>query len=75
MKVGVITRKAQVTIPAEVRRRLGLQEGMKVRIRERAGKIVIEPLPSIFTLGGSGAGRVTPAEAKRMLDRMREEDL
>ena len=75
MRKITITRKSQVTIPAEVRKKLGLEEGMRVTIRQEGGRVVIEPLPSILSLGGSGAGKVAPGEMKRMLDKLREEDL
>jgi AbrB family looped-hinge helix DNA binding protein len=44
---GVITRKGQVTIPAEIRRSLGLKEGDRVSFTQDNGHITIEPLGSV----------------------------
>lgn len=75
MKKIAITRKSQVTIPVEIRKKLGLEEGMRVTVWEEKGKVVMKPLPSILSLAGSGAGKVAPREMKKMLDKLREEDL
>jgi len=69
-----VTRKGQITIPVELRRKFGIEERAKVEIVEEEGVIVIRKLPSIFDLAGSGAGKGNVEELKRMLDEMREED-
>ena len=48
---------------------------MRVAVWEEKGRVVMKPLPSILSLAGSGAGKVAPAEMKKMLDKLREEDL
>ena len=40
-KVGVITRKGQITIPAEIRNALDLKEGDRVEFRLEGGEITI----------------------------------
>jgi AbrB family looped-hinge helix DNA binding protein len=70
----VVTRKGQVTIPVKIRRKFGIEESSKVEIVEEDGKIVIKKQPSIFDLAGSGAGKASVDEVKRMLDEMRAED-
>ncbi len=70
----VVTRKGQVTIPVKLRRKFGIEESSKVEIVEEDGKIVIKKQPSIFDLAGSGAGKASVDEVKRMLDEMRAED-
>ena len=70
----VVTRKGQVTIPVKLRRKFGIEESSKVKIVEEDGKIVIKKHPSIFDLAGSGAGKASVEEVKRMLDEMRAED-
>ena len=70
----VVTRKGQVTIPVEIRRKFGIEVGAKVEIVEQDGMIVIRKRPSIFDLAGSGAGKGNTDELKRMLDQMRDED-
>jgi len=69
-----VTRKGQITIPVELRRKFGIMEGSKVEVVEEEGSIVIRKLQSIFDLAGSGAGKGDVEKLKRMLDQMREED-
>jgi len=69
-----VTRKGQITIPVELRRKFGIEEGAKVEVVEEEHGIVVRKLPSIFDLAGSGAGKGDVQELKRMLDGMREED-
>ena len=69
-----VTRKGQITIPVELRRKFGIEEGAKVEVVEEECGIVVGKLPSIFDLAGSGAGKGDVEELKRMLDEMREED-
>jgi hypothetical protein len=45
-----------------------------VEIVEEDGKIVIKKQPSIFDLAGSGAGKASVDEVKRMMDEMRAQD-
>ena len=70
----LVTRKGQITIPVEIRRKFGIMEGSKVEVAEEEGSIVIRKLQSIFDLAGSGAGKGDVEKLKRMLDQMREED-
>lgn len=69
-----VTRKGQVTIPIEIRRKYGIEVGSRVEVVEEGGKIVIVKLPSIFEMAGSGAGKANVEELKRMLDELRKED-
>ena len=43
----VITRKGQVTIPAEIRRSLGLKQGDRVEFIHENGKVRLEPIGSV----------------------------
>jgi AbrB family looped-hinge helix DNA binding protein len=70
----VVTRKGQVTIPVKIRRKFKIEENSKVEIVEEDGKIVIKKQPSIFDLAGSGVGKASVEEVKRMIDEMREQD-
>jgi AbrB family looped-hinge helix DNA binding protein len=69
-----VTRKGQITIPVELRRKFGIEEGSRVGVLEEGGVIVIRKALSIFDLAGSGAGKADVEVLKRMLDQMREED-
>jgi len=46
MATSTVTRKGQVTIPAEVRRRLGLRRGDRVAFLEEDDRIVLKPVES-----------------------------
>lgn len=69
-----VTRKGQVTIPVELRRKFHIEENSRVEIIEKNGEIVIRKCPSFYDLAGTGAGQVTVEELKKELDEMREED-
>jgi len=71
----LVTRKGQITIPIELRRKFGIEEGSRVEVVEEEGGLVIRKFQSIFDLAGSGAGKADVEELKRMLDQMREEDV
>ena len=71
---GVVTRKGQVTIPVDLRRKFHLEEKSRVQIFEKNGEIVIKKCPSFYDLAGTGAGEATVEELKKELDEMREED-
>ena len=69
-----VTRKGQVTIPVELRRKFHIDENSKVQIIEKNGEIVVRKCPSFYDLAGTGAGQATVEELKKELDEMREED-
>jgi AbrB family looped-hinge helix DNA binding protein len=71
---GVVTRKGQVTIPVDLRRKFHIEEKSRVQIIEKNGEIVIKKCPSFYDLAGTGAGEATVEELKKELDEMREED-
>lgn len=50
---STVTQKGQITIPADIRRELGLEPGEKVVIRKEAQGASIAPAPDFFSLGGS----------------------
>lgn len=69
-----VTRKGQITIPVELRRKFKIEEGSKVEVVEEGGKIVVRRHTSIFDLAGSSAGKGDVEDLKVLLDEMREED-
>jgi len=69
-----VTRKGQVTIPANYRKKYKIREGVKVVFKEERGKLVIEPVPRLEDLAGIDAGKISVAAAKKMLDKMRAQD-
>ena len=42
-----VKRKGQVTIPSELRLKLGIEEGAILEITERKGSIVLKPTPRL----------------------------
>ena len=73
MLEATITRKGQVTIPVTLRRKYGLQEGMKVEVTESDtwGVIVVKPVPSVKDWAGADTGKYSYSEAVQKLDRLR----
>lgn len=65
-----ITKKGQVTIPAEVRKALSLKPRDKVAFEIRGGEAVIKPVPSDLL---AGFGAVQPKERPEDFMRMRED--
>ena len=47
-----ITSQGQITIPASIRRSLGLNKYPKATVYLKNKKIIIEPIPDILTMGG-----------------------
>lgn len=48
-----ITSQGQISIPAPLRRKLGLDKTSKALVSEKEGKIVIEPIKDFLELKGS----------------------
>ena len=48
-----ITSQGQISIPAPLRRKLGLEKSKKALISEDNGKIVMEPVKDLLELAGS----------------------
>ena len=62
----LVTRKGQITIPVEIRRKFGIEEGSRVEVVEEEGMIVIRKRPSIFDLAGGGAGKGEDRKSTRL---------
>lgn len=48
-----ITSQGQISIPAPLRRKLGLNKTSKALVSEKEGRVVIEPIVDILDLKGS----------------------
>jgi len=68
-----VTRRGQTTLPMEHRRRLGIKEGDHLLIEETAQGLLVRRVPDLTDLAGADAKYGTIEEAKRMIERMREE--
>ncbi|MEM0235585.1 AbrB/MazE/SpoVT family DNA-binding domain-containing protein [Thermofilum sp.] len=70
-----VTRKGQTTIPAELRRKYNISEGSKLTVVDTDQGILMKPSLRTSDLAGSGSKYATPEEMKKLLDRIREEDI
>ena len=71
----VVTRKGQTTIPAKLRLKYHIEEGTRLEVLETDEGILFKPKKSTVDLAGSGAKYSTPEEMKRLLNKLREEDV
>lgn len=60
MGITTVTKKGQITIPADVRRALALKEHDKVVVKASGGKAIIEKAVSASDLKGSI--KISPAQ-------------
>lgn len=75
MKEVLVTRKGQTTIPAELRKKYGICEGTRSEVEDTDRGIPLRPSASTAELAGTGAKYATPQGMKRMLDKLRAEDV
>ncbi len=67
----MVTRKGQVTIPVEYRRKYGIREGSRLIVEEGAGLIILKPIPPLEDLAGVDAGKYDVRMMKEALDKVR----
>ncbi len=48
-----ITSQGQISIPIQIRRKLGLEKNKTAFVTEKDGKILVEPVKDFLDLGGS----------------------
>jgi AbrB family looped-hinge helix DNA binding protein len=70
----LVTRKGQITVPVSLRRKYGIEEGMKMIVEDSGSGIVLKVVPRIEDLAGIDAGKITVEKAFEILDKMRSED-
>ncbi len=68
----VVTRRGQTTIPTAVRKKLGIEEGTRLKVDVEGDKVIFTKVPSLFDLAGTS--KLTRQEAFRLLDEMRAEE-
>lgn len=61
---SAIDSAGRVVIPKDLRERLGLRRGRRVSIRERDGRIEIEPIPTPMSLVRQRGGSVAVPKEK-----------
>jgi AbrB family looped-hinge helix DNA binding protein len=70
-----VTRKGQTTIPAELRRKYNIIEGSRLTVVDTGQGILMKPSLRTSDLAGSGSKYATSKEMKKLLDKLREEDI
>ena len=73
MKEILVTRKGQVTIPIEYRRKHRIEVGARVLMEDTGDGLLLRPIPSLEDQAGVDVGKYDVKELKTLLDRMREE--
>ena len=71
-KEVVVTRRGQTTIPMEIRKKLGIKEGSRLRADAEGDRVILTKIPSVFELAGTS--KLTREEAFKLLEKMRAED-
>ena len=72
MTTVTVTRRGQTTIPVELRRKYGIEEGTSLEIEDTGRGILLKKAASTLDLIGTGRG--SQKEIFTRLDKMREED-
>jgi AbrB family looped-hinge helix DNA binding protein len=70
----LVTRKGQVTVPIELRRKYGIHKGMKVIFEDSSSGICIKVIPRFQDLIGADSEKADLQEMISKLDKMRSED-
>ena len=66
-----MTRKGQITIPAELRRKHGIREGTRMGVLDSERGLILRPIPRMEDLAGADAGKYSYEEMVEKLDRLR----
>ncbi len=66
-----VTRKGQITIPAELRRKHGIREGTRMEVLDSKRGLILRPIPRMEDLAGVDAGKYSYEEMVEKLDRLR----
>jgi len=72
-KEVIVTRKGQITIPVELRRKYDIKEGSLILVEDTSEGILLKPIPRFEDLAGVDKGKYDVKELKEMLDKVREE--
>ena len=73
MQIVSITRQGQVTIPASIRKTLGLNRYPKATVRLEDKKIIIEPIPDLLKLGGILKNKKIKGKSVKEIIKLEEE--
>lgn len=73
MSYSKITKKGQMTIPVEYRRKYNLKEGVVVAFEETEEGLILRPVPDIADSAGALSKYANPEELLAYLMKVREE--
>ena len=68
-----VMRIGRTTLPAEYRARLGMNEGDELIVEAVGNQLVLRRVPNLLDLAGVDAKYGTREQAKRSIEKMREE--
>ncbi len=63
-----VTSQGQISIPAPLRRKLGLDKGGRAIVSENNGKVIIEPIIDLLELKGSLKSNKKPLSSEELHD-------
>jgi len=72
LETTTVTRKGQVTIPAPLRKKYGIKEGMRIEVMDAQPGLVLRLIPRMEDLAGIDAGKYTYEEMVERLDKLRQ---
>ena len=70
----LVTRKGQVTVPISLRRKYGIEKGMKMIVEDCGSGIILKVVPRLENLVGIDSGKIDLEKTLEKLDKMRSED-
>jgi bifunctional DNA-binding transcriptional regulator/antitoxin component of YhaV-PrlF toxin-antitoxin module len=71
---SLVTRKGQVTVPVELRRKYRIEQGVRVIFEDSTSGIVLKVIPRFQDLIGADAEKADLKQTLKELDKMRSED-
>jgi AbrB family looped-hinge helix DNA binding protein len=73
MQKTIKIKKGKITIPAKIRKELGIKEGNQLIFEVKDDKIILKRIPDLLDMAGAFAGHADMQELKKELDKLREE--
>lgn len=68
MFISNVSSKGQITLPAAIRKKLGIKPGDRVLIKETMDSLVIKRAPSFFDFAGIAGKALPPEEERRLME-------
>jgi AbrB family looped-hinge helix DNA binding protein len=69
-----VTRRGQTTIPVEVRKHLGIEEGSRLAVDEVDGAVVMRPVGKLEDMAGYLSGVTDERRLTRLLEKSRRDE-